>query len=244
MRFIEELRNTHTGDIWVVGAGPSLDDYPVNFFDDKVCVGVNWVFYAFLDVGDKVEKFRSRTFYSVHAHREEADWLVKNKPDFLKHCFFLLPPSRIDAPHRRLVWWEDYNEDPYYMRWGQAGSRGIEACEEDFESTARCVMESKGACYYVSKGTTLHWAIQAAAVLGARKIYIVGGESRCTENKHHAQERGLSIFAYNIIPGRKYSTEVFAPKHLQGAKMLAKAFKPYGVEIVQYYYKTGEVKLV
>lgn len=124
----------------------------------------------------------------MHAHREVADWLVKNRSDFLKSCLFLLPPSRVDSPHR-LIWWEDYNEDPYYMRWGRAGSRGIEACDEDFERTTKCIMESKDDCYYVSKGTILHWAIQAAVVLGGKKIYIVGETRRDVEKTRAMREK-------------------------------------------------------
>jgi len=244
VKFIEDLRDTHKKDkICAVGAGPSLDDYPNDFFEDKICVGVNWGFVAFFDIGEE-EKFTCKKFYSVHEHREPADWIRDNRPDLLKQCIFLLPPARRDHPPPGMVWPEDYNEDPYYMRWGLVGALGVSATKDDFEKMAKCIMANNPyyPCYYVCRGTTLHWAIDAAVVLGGKKIYVVGAEARCQENKRRAQKRGLANF-YKQPPGAKYSTKVFRPHFLQGTKWLAEVFKPYGVEIVQYDYETGEVKL-
>lgn len=243
MKFIEDLRDTDKKHekIYVVGASPRLDDYPDDWFQDKICIGVNWVFVAFFDIAEE-ERFTCKKFYSVHEHREPADWIRDNRPDLLKQCIFLLPPKR--RKHPPMVWWEDYNEDPYYMRWGLVGRGAVNATRDDFEKMARCIMANNPyyPCYYVCLGTTLHWAIDAAVVLGAKKIYVVGAEARCQENKRHAQKRGLANF-YKEPPGAKYSTKILRPDWLQGTRMLAEVFKPYGVEIVQYYYETGEVKL-
>ena len=238
MKFIEDIRDRHKGEeIWVIGAGPSLDEYPIDFFKDKICVGMNWVFSVFLDVGDGMEKFGYRVFYSVHEHREHADWLSKHKPHFLKNCFFLLPPSRVKIGSSRMVWWEDYSEDPYYIRWGpkgvdgpQGGIRGTRATDQDFRDTAKCIAEG-GDCYYFCRGTTLHWAVQAAAVLGAKKIYVVGGEARGSHMKKHG-----SLYTTKVRPKSHGFISIFHA----GTRSLATVFKPYGIEIVYYYYGKGE----
>lgn len=234
MKFIEDIRDRHKGEeIWVIGAGSSLDEYPVDFFKDKICIGVNWVFSVFVYIRDKQVKFRAQVFYSVHEHREPADWIAKHKPLFLKHCFFLLPPERRDGGgHRdfRMIWWEDYNEDPYYMRWGLKGHMAVSASDQDFKDVAKCIAKG-GNCCYVCRGTTIHWAIQAAAVLGAKKIYVVGAEAK------GAYVRGHGSMYKNRKPTKDH------PHWRAGTEALVKAFKPYGIEIVLHRYDRGEQQL-
>jgi len=229
MKFIEDIGDKHKGEeIWVIGAGSSLDDYPIGFFKDKICIGMNYVFSVFLDVGDGIEKFEHHIFYSVHEHREPADWIAKHIPHFLENCFFLLPPKR----RGRMVWWEDHNEDPYYMRWGLVGGGGVSASEQDFRTMVECIMRKEGRCSYVCNGTTLHWAIDAAVVLGAKKVYIVGGEAVGRNMEKHGS------FYLPLYAGRKKAGK----GHFRlGVKHLARAFKPYGIKIVYYYYGKGEV---
>jgi len=233
MKFIEDLRGKHKGkDIWVIGAGPSLDAYPLDFFEDKICIGVNWVFSVFINIGDKHEKFKNKEFYSVHEHRQGADWIARNRPDYLKNCFFLLPPKRRagkDLGHQ-MVWWEDYNDDPYYMRWGLKGVGAVHASDADFAAVAKCISNQQE-CHYVCRGTTLHWAIQAAVVLGAQKIYVVGSEAQGGHMCKHGSKYAADKRRYNH------------PHWVTGTRALAKAFEPYGIEIVAFYYPKGEQRL-
>ena len=228
MKFIEDIRDRHKGEeIWVVGAGSSLDDYPIDFFDGKICIGVNYVFSVFLDIGDGIEKFNARAFYSVHEHRVPADWIVKHIPDFLDHCFFLLPPARRPSDHH-MIWWEDYNDDPYYMRWGLKGKAAVSATDQDFADVAKCIME-KGECHYVCRGTTLHWAVQAAVVLGAKKIYVVGEDGQGDHMYKHGS-------MYKQMAKHKYKH----PYWREATRCMARVFKLYGVEIAHHHYSQGE----
>jgi len=234
MKYIEDIRDKHKGEeIWVIGAGPSLDDYPIDFFEDKICVGMNWVFTTFIDIGDNIEKFKSHAFYSVHEHKKEPDWIANHMPDLLNNCFLLLPSSR----RAGMVWWEDYSDQPYYdypyhMKWGEVGGLGVSASEQDFTTMAKCITDKEGRCSYVCNGTTLHWAIGAAAVLGAKKVYVVGGEAKGGWMKKHGS------FYPNIYP---LGLELDMGHWRLGTKCLAKVFKPHGIEIVFYYYGKGEV---
>ena len=231
MKFIEDIRDRHKGEeIWVIGAGSSMDEYPINFFEDKICIGINWVFSSFLDVGDEKGKFGSRVFYSIHQHPEPSDWIVKHIPHFLHNCFFLLSAERIVVHGWEMLWWEDYNEDPYYMRMGERGSAGVRATDQDFRDAAKCIVGG-GNCHYFSRGTTLHWAIQAAAVLGAKKIYVVGGESQGGHMCKHG-----SFYVVQREPPLQGIIRVWQ----EGTRSLAWAFAPYGIDIVYYYYGKGE----
>ena len=237
MKYLEDLRDKYKGkEIWVIGGGPSLDEYPIDFFKDKICIGMNWVFSVFLDVGDGVEKFSTRAFYSVHEHRESADWIAEHIPHFLNNCFFLLPPSRIQIGRSRMVWWEDYNKDPYYMRWGPkgiSGVRGVQALHQDFIDMVKCIMD-KGECHYVCRGTTLHWAMEVAVVLGAKKIYLVGAEARWAGNAHHMYKHGSFYAKLN------QAAHGFIRAWHDGTRSLAMVLQPYGVDVVYYYYGKGE----
>ena len=237
MKYLEDLRGIHEGEeIWVFGSGPSLDAYPLNFFKNKICIGVNKVFSVFVDIGDGHKKFKSRKFYSVHEHREAADWITEHIPHFLKNCFFLLPKQRTQTGRSKMVWWKDYrvhNDKIHYMKWGFRGNKRVTASDQHFKEVVKSIVR-KRPCEYVCRGTTLHWAIQVAAVLGAKKICLAGadgGGGRMIKHGsryvgHHSQVRPHG----------------FIPMWYSGTKCLADLFRPQGVEIVYYFYDKGERK--
>lgn len=217
----------------MIGAGPSLDEYPIDFFEDKVCIGVNWVFSVFLNVGDGIEKFDTRAFYSVHSHREAAAWIAEHIPRFLTHCFFILTPQQ-EGPgydYRKYCCREYFNEDPYWIRNAfQPGN--ITASDATFRAMAECIMAKRNDCRYFCRGTTLHWAIEVAVVLGAKKIYVAGGEARGGYARKHGSFYSLGSPYSGGGPG---DCAVWR----EGQRALARAFEPYGIEI-EYAYWRGE----
>ena len=97
---------------------------------------------------------------------------------------------------------------------------------------AKCIMAKKGRCHYVVDGTTLHWVIDAAVVLGAKKVYVAGGEAI----GGHMQKHG-SFYEKSHPVGKNVNA-----KHWRvGTRTLARVFKPYGIEIVFYFHGKGEV---
>lgn len=221
MKYLEDLRYKHRGEeIWVIGAGPSLDDYPLNFFKNKICIGVNWVFSVFVDTGDGLAKFNSRAFYSVHSHGEPARWIARHIPHFLTNCFLIShPPSHRMYRGRYYCCPGDFNEDPYWIR-NSYLVRDVKASDADFQAMVACIMAKREDCRYVCRGTTLHWAIEVAAVLGAKKICVTGVGGVGYMHKHGSK--------YQQVPSYKFSHAHWQ----EGTKALAQAFRPYGVEIV------------
>jgi hypothetical protein len=230
LKFLEDLRNKHRGEeIWVIGAGPSLDDYSIGFFQDKICIGVNWVFSVFLDIGDGKEKFNARTFYSVHSHSEPADWIAKYKPHFLTHCILISrPPSHRIHRGKSYCCPQNFNQDPYWIRNSYLVS-DVKASDTDFATMAKCIMAKKEDCRYLCRGTSIHWAIEVAVVLGAKKIYIAGTDGGVGYMLAHGS-------LYQQV--HKYR---FPHTHWrEGTGALARAFKPYGIKIAYYNYGRGE----
>jgi len=230
MKYIEDLRDKHKGEnIWVIGSGQSVDAYPLHWLKGMTCIGVNWGFSTFTDIGDGQKKYNTGTFYSVHAHREPADWITRYIPQFLKNCFFLVPPF-----HRQgMIWPTNYNDDPYYMKWGLRGSGGVRAAKQDFTNSVNCIMSGGNNCEYVCAGTTLHWAIQAAAILGAKKIWVTGAEGHGGHMKRHGSLYPIIYANYRCNPP---VGQVFHA----GTKHLADALRPHGVKLIYYYYGKGE----
>lgn len=230
MKYLEDLRNKHKGEeIWVIGAGPSLDDYPIDFFEDKICLCVNMVCSVFIDIGDGIEKFKSRVFYSVSSHDEGPRWVVRHVPQQLKNFFLIYHPPHKKRPRRSYCCPEDFNEDPYWIR-NSFGVQKTRASDATFAAMAKCIMTERNDCSYFCRGTTLHWAISVAAVLGAKKIYLVGAEAKGGHMKKHG-----SLYTYKQVIG-------FISTWHSGVKSLAAVFKSYGIEIVYYYYGKGEQK--
>lgn len=232
MKHLEDLRHEHLGEeIWVIGAGPSLDNYPIDFFGDKICIGVNWVFSVFIDTGDGAEKFSTRVFYSVHSHGDPAIWIAEYIPRFLTSCFFISrPPSHRVHQGRLYCCPQDFNQDPYWIRNSYRVS-DVKASDADFKAMAECIMAGRKDCRYLCRGTSLHWAIEVAIVLGAKKICVAGASGGVGYMCKHGSK-------YQQIPRHKFSHAHWR----EGTKSLAEVFKPYGIEIVNYSYGRGEQK--
>jgi len=231
MKYVEELRDKYKGEnIWVIGCGESIDAYPCNWWKNNVCIGMNWGFSAFQDVGDGLDKFQTKDYYSVHAHKYPPDYIAKQLPEYLKTCIILLPPKR----RAGIAWWEDYNDDPYYMRWGlRGGAWGNRATAQEFKVAVDCMMRGGDKCEYVSRGTTLHWAIQVAALMGGKTIRIAGAEGVGGHMKEHGS-----------FYHKKYPQSGVHPRgfYHQGTKYLTDALRPHGVEVIYYYYGKGNRK--
>ena len=227
MRFIEDLRNRHKDkEVWVIGTSPTLDDLPDDFFDDKISIAVNWAFIAF-----------PRCTYILEAHKEGPDYIRDNRPNLLKKCIFVLTPQRME----RTLWFEDYSDEPFYMRWN--GRR--DAPREQFEQFAKSIMAGES-CYYPCGGTCLHFAIEAAIVLGAKKVSIVGGEHRWIDHRWHAQKRGLSAYyaeGRSAPPRDEHAKRIYM-RWRKATRWLGEVFKPYGVEIMRYHHKPGYASVI
>jgi len=215
-RTIEDLRDSHYNEeIWIIGSGPSLDDFPDKFFEDKTTIGINQII-QFMDVT-----------YWHGVHDRERKWVLENRPDMLEHSIVLFPfcgPfhfGRITEPR------DFYNGEeakPIWMIWNDR--RPVK--REHFESSVAYIFGGSKSPYHNS-GTVAHTAIQAAAVMGADRITLIGcehkprGEKICSDKK--------SVLDYGL--------EGYAERWIAGTNWLADILRDYGVEVRRYYYGDG-----
>lgn len=217
LRFIEDCRDRHKDkEIWVVACGPSLDDFPDNFFNpkEKIAIAVKIARVAFPDCTYFQDSFRGGL---------NRAFILNKRLNLLEKCIFLLPGGY------QPDWPKGYNDKPTYQR----------TCHRQppVNSVVRDVMERKIHGYiYPEYGSVVHYAILTAAILGAKKITLVGCEHRTVKGQKHAQKRGMSFFYKCFEDGKEYW---FSAALMRGTKALAQAFKPYGIEIERYFYGQG-----
>ena len=204
MRYIEELRDIHKGkEIWVIGAGPSVDDFPQDFFDDRISIALNEMGFA---------------FPSTYIHSCDIPFSkgVKGKPELGK-CIFV---------HRPGI---DWGDSPVIMRFN-----GKRATREDFELVAKCIM-LKGDCCYLTRTTIAHTAIQAAAVMGAKKVTLVGCEARAKKDRSYSKRSGHRPRPQGYTEEEQKGTSATFTAMREGIQWLAEVLP--GIRIARYYYK-------
>lgn len=228
MRNLEELRDKHKGqEIWIIGAGPSLDDFPQNFFDDKISIAIGGTFGAFPNFT-----------YFAGGHAIWARLMLKNNPNMLKRCIFAWRMDRMKEEELGR-----YKAFPYVcgkLITGNNKGKFIKV----LRPTIDAIVNRRG--YRLpALGTFLHRVILIAFILGAKKITLTGCDQRCTRHKGHAQRKGMvDLPHYKEKPGFEYP--IAEQKGFEvgrfAVKLLATELNRYGIEIKRYFYKTGYEK--
>jgi len=226
-RRLEDLRDKYEGkEIWVLGRGPSLDDYPPSFFVEKISIAVNYAFLAFPNC----------TYYHSF-HADVAEWVVENWPDKFSKCILgcLWGSSHGDRQRRNV--YEGSGEVPIYAKviWSTgpldtSRYRGVVECNIAKES-----------CDLIDGITTLHTAIQVAIVLGAKRVTLVGCDLKMRKGLIHARRTWLSEShekAY-LNRWRRWVETRFFPGSRKSLLWLVELCKPHGIEVVRYNYGEG-----
>jgi|TARA_B100000029_G_scaffold505049_1_gene585033 hypothetical protein len=159
---INELKNIHKGeDIWVIGAGSSMDYVDPSFFENKICISVNQMYEHFpcqYVVGRDLQ---------VKERWDETLVDLKNHPT-IKFLYSSLHqghgvPNVVD------------DADNFYVF--ESGSH-----HDDDNIKIECIGTDKMVCIR----TTLNTCIQIAAYMGAKNIMICGkDEGKIDGNLYH-----------------------------------------------------------
>jgi len=276
MRYIEDLRDKHKGsEIWIIGGGPSLDDFPDDFFDDKLTIALNWSIMIF-----------PRSTYVYWFHSQLSTFAKTASPPLFKKCIMLLPypfkgesldamlaanivkvkSKNVDVPKEFAKWianrlvGSEFMEWPIYMKWDVRRVLphpiSLPASQEVYDKIAKGIVEKREVEYHGCHSIA-HSAIQAAFILGADKVTLVGCEHRnAPDGKTHSYRGVLYLISWpdytpnwREISPYKENEEYRKPRakflrdHRMGTRWLVKAFKPYGKEIRRYFYNKGYKKI-
>ena len=236
MKFIEGYRNKYKGStFWIIGCDPNLDFYPNNFFEDKLSIAINVSCIA----------FSSSTFLFTQ-WKCYADAIRDARPDFLKRMILRFSSSPPAPPS--LASWADYGLDPIYTRPFQKPVAYITL--RDWEEMAKQIFEGADKVEFITIATSVTIAIGAAAVLGAKRIVLVGCSAKTTKHLFHAQKRGMWLFLHEK-PDYEYPADWQSGEEQKWLKpmrtdvdRLAKIFKRYGVELIRHRYDEQEGEFV
>lgn len=229
MRFIESLRSKYRGkEIWILGSGPSLDDFPDNFFEEKIFIEINWIFSAFPPL--------SESNYILTTHIEPPKYLMEHKPEFLKKSILGLPLLTGKTRGNADLLGE-CKDDPIYFQWHWVQGRK-KLFFKHFAPTIRSIIKGES-CKYICFRTNVHYAIQIAVILGAKTITLVGCEAKRRKGKTRAAKRGLAFHYKTQGKGKGEGMEFEPDKWQLGTALLAKALKSHGIGVRKYYYGKG-----
>lgn len=246
VKFIEDFRGRKEfkdSTFWIIGADPNLDFYQEpycsdDFFKDKFTITVNLVWRVFPE----------STFY-ISGHKRE-DSQMEGKDCNLKKCILslrverLLPSASLLPSTSLLGFSESLKEqdlEPIYIK--VEGGSSISS-KSDFETMVRRIF-SDGPHIFKSPGTSAHLGIFAAAILGARRVVLVGCTHRIQlpEIKMYAHRKGLEKYARgdSRIVGRY---ERLMRGWEQNLVRLTEALKKYDVEVIRHRYDEEKNKFV
>lgn len=239
---ITDFRNTERNStFWIIGCDPNLDFYPDDFFDDKLSIAISVSCIPF-----------PRSTYFVITSAPILDAIKRVRSDFLKKCILPLSCTKSKPlPYWEQLnpYWEDYGLDPIYMKL----IKGPQMTHSlmDWKRMIRQIF-SYGSIEFVQPSTSAHFGIEAAAVMGAKKIVLVGCSHKSTKYFFHAQTRGMWIFFWERRPGNKqtYPASYINGKIPEFAAMrkdtirFKEVFAKYGVEVVRHRFDEGRGKFV
>jgi len=218
-RFVEDLRGKHQGEeIWIIGCAPSLDDFPGDFFDDKITIALNWSILAV-----------PGCTYWHGQHQPYRVYLRDEKPEFLSKSFLPYPFPAIDRPmitKDPVEFFGDLTSLPIWMR----VSGTLKPRKKWFEEAVANNLAGKSNVAYPDHWTVAHTAIQIAAGLGAKRIILVGCEH---SGDGHAQKRGLGA-RYGQV---KRPSRPICEAEKMATQLLAEILGKHGIEVVRYFHK-------
>jgi len=254
MKFIEDYRDKYKGEeIWVLGCDPFLDDYPDNFFDNKISIATSCSFLAF-----------PKCTYTINSHDTVPNWILKNRPEFLKKSIFCIFPFKNEG----LTWPDKHGYKPIWMMIlnPSVRKRSLKDAEEACWNMAESIVNGDQVVY-VAHWSIAHMGILAAIIFGAKKVILAGCSGMAKKYQGHAFRSGMSEFchpserrmkkqrisfvkAFIGRQGPSYTNEAYIKGEVEtaiqwrrGTSLFAKIFSQYGIEICRHWYKKGYEKI-
>lgn len=163
---LRELRDVFAGqDIYIVGSGPTLNLFPLEFLRDKICLSLNDAYKAHPAITPI-----ALMHHQLYAHdgNEIAANYHENFPGIKYPIVKATGRDRIED----VDWNHPYF---YYFDW----SHDIDSIWEQPKDSDRLI--------YMREGCSLHAALQIAWIMGAKTIFTIGCDSRTMGGRHYAQ---------------------------------------------------------
>ena len=163
---LRELKDTYLNeDIYVVGAGPSVNLFPMDFLEDKICLSLNDTFKMHPAV--KPIAIMNNPTYAHQGHRDAP-----------LHPYFRnikYPVVKMTGRYRS---WKGVEwDDPYFYCYDWS---------HKIETDIWTMTKERDYLYSTPEGCILHDALQLCWILGARNVFLIGCDSRTMGGRHYA----------------------------------------------------------
>lgn len=229
LRYVESFRGVHSGrEAWIFATGPSLDGLPDDFLqvDEKVdsdspvpklCIAVKEAAIAFPDCTFNIFPFRDYALRHIYLPRGIIPRNFKK---------FIFSVRKVDTEN----YYGRQAAQATYMRYTKGGTLGM------MKGVCDSIVAGNSSSY-CGVHTVMHLAIEAAIVMGATRISLVGCDHGMVGGKLRAQKRGISQgYGWNRpeppgAPGYEYMKA--------GTNFLADYFREHDIEIARYYHRGG-----
>ena len=177
----------------------------------------------------------------IYANFSNIDTIGMTK--FIKEQPKILTKALINLRPREIAHWATgTNGFPVYVK------ERKEVEKDGFSKAVDNIMK-KQSCHLVENGTIVHWTIQIAALLGAKKIILTGVDHKAINGREYSRKRGLD----KIIRGihRQFNIEnlldiyyaEWEGSYGPGVGWLAELFRNYGIDVCRFYYGRGFEKI-
>ncbi len=179
MKCITELHNKYKNQpIWLVGSGPTLEDYPDNFLDNKISIALHLAYLKF-----------PNTTYNYFSEYDRLSYLVEKEDNIFNKKIIVGWPFYGKTQEESLKLIKDFKE-VYYMKrlsFPPDGKMRAETADRSFEYMKKRVKVAKKASsnLFYDYTTCAHMGMYAAIILGGNPINIIGCDFRSIDGKEH-----------------------------------------------------------
>ena len=163
---LSELKDIYQyQDFYIVGAGPSVNLFPLDFLQGKICISLNDTYKmhpAVRPIG-----IMNNPTYAYTGHRRA--------PYHERFSQIRYPVVKMTGRHRssKNIDWD--HPDFYCYDW----SHNIDTDMFQMTKDTDCLYSTPG-------GSILHEALQLAWIMGAANIFVIGCDSRTMGGRHYA----------------------------------------------------------
>ena len=206
---LRELKDIYLGrDIYIVGAGPSVNLFPKEFLRDKICLSLNDTYKMHPDVKPVV--IMNNPAYA-HAGHIEAPF-----HEYFKNMQY--PVVKMTGRHRssKNIDWDH----PYYYCYDWS---------HNIDTDIWTMTKDTDYLYSSPEGCILHEALQLAWILGAKNIFVIGCDSRVLGGKHYA-DFDKDGFSADEAPKGFYKKERNYDSYVYGTLIVREFLKQKGVQ--------------
>lgn len=200
-------------EIWIIGSGPSIDDFPKDFFDDKISIALNGAIYKYPEA---TYWYTFHTVWLEKAMKENPEIFDKTFVSYMNHD--KMAENRVMGNMMSLPYWVKVTT---YMR----------DINEAVKETLEQIHNKEKDVGFSERGTVAHTAIEVAFLMGAKKITLAGCEHKPGPNGERHGDIGIK----HPTPPNPVAWTYLEKPLIYTTNLLAKELKEYGVKVRRYY---------